>query len=250
MSFFSSYGKQKVKDAGDMLISALVSFDPAGATEAEINEMSEKLVEVSEKAAKARQAMVKEKQEADQIVVLYNQRISAAEILKKRLDETQDPAQKQAIEKSLTTLLNTVEGMGSDVEREKQEAQDAEEFFKYLEQVTTESADKLKKARGEYSDAVRKMEKARVQEEMAREKEEAAKIASGVSGTNFTTALGAIHKITDEADARADAAKKRSELLKPVTVEEDKNIAAALDEAKGVVKPTNLADRLAALKKA
>ena len=43
MGFFSSYGKQKIKDAGDMLISALVSFDPAGATEAEINEMAGKL---------------------------------------------------------------------------------------------------------------------------------------------------------------------------------------------------------------
>lgn len=250
MSFFGSYGKQKVKDAGDMLISALVAFDPEGATEAEINEMSEKLVEVSEKAAKARQTMVREKQEAEQIAALYNQRISAAEILKKKLDETADAAQKQTLEKSLTTLLDTVEGMGPDVEREKEEAHDAEEFFKYLEQVTTESADKLKKARGEYSTAVRKMEKARMQEEMAKEKEEASRIASGISGGNFSTALGAIHKITDEADARADAARKRSELLKPVSVEEDTNIAAALNEAKGVVKPTNLADRLAALKKA
>jgi len=249
MGFFSSYGKQKVKDAGDMLISALVAFDPQGATEAEINEMAEKLEEVSERAAKARQVMVKEKQEAEQIAALYNQRVSAAELLKAKLDQTADEAQKASIEKSLTTLLDTLEKMNPEVEKEKQEAVDAEDFFKYLEQVTTDSAEKLKRARAEYTDAVRAMEKARMQEQMAREKEQATKTAAGISGTNFTTALGAIHKITDDASARSEAAKTRSDLLKPVKVDDDANIAAALEQAKGIVKPTSLADRMAALKK-
>ena len=88
-----------------------------------------------------------------------------------------------------------------------------------------------------------------MQEQMAKEKEAATKVAAGVSGTNFTTALGAIHNITDEANARASAAKTRSDLLKPASVEEDANIAAALDQAKGVTKPSNLSDRLSALKR-
>jgi hypothetical protein len=249
MGFFGSYGKQKFKDAGDMVIKALVSFDPEGATEAEINEMSEKLEDISTRAAKARQIMLKEKQEAEHFVALHNERVTAAEILKGTMEAATDPGQKASLEKSLTTLLDTLEKMVPEIEREKQEAVDAEEFFKYLEQVTIDSAEKLKKARGEYRDAVRAMERAKMQEQIAREKESATKLASGVSQGNFSTALGAIKNITDEANARGEAARKRSDLLKPVSVEEDANISAALNEAKGTVRPTNLSERLSALKK-
>ncbi|MCG6551096.1 MAG: hypothetical protein L7F77_02115 [Candidatus Magnetominusculus sp. LBB02] len=249
MGFFSNYGKVTVDKIKNSVIEGLVSFDPEGATEAEIKEMDQKLEEVSVQAAKARQTMLKEKEETGKVVALYNQRVEAAEILNKKIAAEIDPAKKASIEKSLASLIEMIEKMSPDVDKEKQEAAEAEEMFKYLEQITQEAAKKLKEAKDQYSHAMREMQKAKLQEEMAREKEVAAKTVAGLGTDNFNTALNAMKHITDNAQAKADAAKTRSDLLRPASLEDDEHVAAALAEAKGEVQPTSLADRLSALKK-
>jgi hypothetical protein len=249
MGFFSNYGKVAMDKIKNSVIDGLVSFDPEGATEAEIKEMDQKLQEVSIQAAKARQSMLREKDEADKIVALYNQRIEAGELLNQKILTETDPAKKASLEKSLASLLENVEKMAAEVDREKQEATEAEEMFRYLEQITQDAAKKLKEAKSQYSQAMREMHKAKIQEQMATEKEAATKTAAGLGTENFNTALKAMKRITDDASAKAEAAKTRSDLLKPISVEEDANVAAALKEVKGEVQPTNLTDRLNALKK-
>ena len=249
MGFFSSYGKTKAEDLRNSIVGVLANWDPEGASEAEIDEMNDKLVQVSEQCAKAKNAMVKEKNEADAIVKLYNQRVDAANLLKSQVDAETDTTAKASKEKSLNTLLDTLEKMAPDVEREKQEAVDAEDFFKYLEGITISAAEKLKTARSEYNDAIRSMAKAKITEQMANDKEQASRIASGLEKNDFGTAMGAIKKITEDANARAEAAKNRADLLKPVSVEEDANVKAALEAVSGKATPTNVGDRLAALKK-
>lgn len=249
MGFFSNYGKVTMDKIKNSVIEGLVSFDPEGATEAEIKEMEQKLEAVSVQAAKARQAMLKEKDEADKISALYNQRLEAGELLNQKITVETDPAKKSSLENSLATLLENVEKMAADVDREKQEATEAEEMFKYLEQITHDAAKKLKEAKSQYIQAMREMQKAKIQENMAREKEAATKTAAGLGTDNFNTALKAMKHITEDASAKAEAAKLRSDLLKPVSFEDDANVAAALKEVKGEVQPTSLIERLNALKK-
>jgi DNA-binding transcriptional regulator YiaG len=69
-------------------------------------------------------------------------------------------------------------------------------FFKYLEQITSESAEKLKKSRSQYKEALMAMEKARMQEQMAKEKVEVVRLTTGLSENNFATALSAINPTT------------------------------------------------------
>jgi hypothetical protein len=248
--FFKNYGKQKAKDAEQGIITLLVNFDPEGATEAQLATYSDNLTKVSEMAAKARQVMEKEKLEADNISNLYSQRMSAAELLQKNFESETDLEKKKSLEKSLTKLMENLEKMVPEVESEVSEAKEATEYFEYLEQLTVQAAEKLKGARGEFKDAMRKMTKAKLQEQMAKEKEEAVKVATGVTSDNFSTALGAMHNVALEAEARGEAAKKRTELLKPVHVEEDENVAEALKRVKGEANPpVSLSERLAKLKK-
>ncbi|WP_420266428.1 hypothetical protein [Candidatus Magnetominusculus dajiuhuensis] len=249
MGFFSNYGKVTMDKIKNSVIEGLVSFDPEGATEAEIKEMDQKLEEVSIQAAKARQTMLKEKDEAEKMVALYNQRVEAAEILNQKIAAETDPVKKASIEKSLASLIENIEKMSADVDKEKQEAAEAEDMFKYLEQITQDAAKKLKEAKSQYSQAMREMQRAKIQEQMASEKASAAKTAAGLGTDNFNVALKAMKHITEDASAKAEAAKTRSDLLKPASLEEDEHVAAALREVKGEVQPTSLADRLSALKK-
>ena len=233
-------------------IQALVRWDPQGATEAELRTMEAHLDELGLEVAQARQTYLREQQEADAIQTLLNQRMAAAELLQTQLAVETDYQRRGTLEQSLNTLLNMLEQMTPDVEREASEAKDAQDFLAMLEQTYADAGNKLKEARRQLERAERDMKRAEQQRGQAERQAEAARRAAGLSGA--TSSLNVALKAMNEAAARdlaqADAASAKAKLLAPTRPEQDDpNIAAALAAASGQLPAAHSAsERLARLK--
>ena len=241
----------KTDQAVQGAMETLVKWDPKGATEAEMRTMEQQLDGLGRRVAEARQIFQKEKREADEVAALSNQRMAAAEALSTQI-EAATGDRKAALEKSLGTLLTMIEDMAPDVAREKQEADDAQEFLELLETNYNDAGAKLKTARAELQNAQRNMQRADQQREMAERRAEASRQAAGLTGatSSLNVALKAMQDAAQKDLASADAANLKARMLAPTKPEqEDPNIAAALAAASGKAPaPTSLADRLAALK--
>ena len=252
LSFIRNLIGVKADQAVDSAVSALVRWDPQSATEAELRTMEQHLDDVGRQVAQARAAFDKEKREADAIQALSRQRMAAAEQISARLAATADAAVKQELERSLATLVNMLEEMAPEIDREKQDVVDAETFLRALEDTYQQAGQKLKSARAELTRAQRDMGRAEQQRAMAERRAEAARQAAGLVKT--TSGLSVALKAMQEAAQRdleaAEAANAKSRLLTPTNPEtEDRHISAAMAAARGDTgQQGSLTDRLAALR--
>jgi DNA repair exonuclease SbcCD ATPase subunit len=233
-------------------IEALVRWDPKGATEAELRTMEQHLDELGLEVAEARATYEREKKEAVAIKTLLDQRMAAAEMLQSQSAAEADPARKAQIEKSLGTLLDMLEQMAPDVEREARESEEAQDFLAMLEKTYADAGGKLKAARAQLEQAERDMRRAEQQRELAERQAEAARRAAGLSGTtnSLNVALKAMNEAAAQDLAKAEAAAAKAKLLTPTRPEQDDpHIAAALAAAAGGPTPAQTpGDRLARLK--
>jgi chromosome segregation ATPase len=229
-----------------------VRWDPKSATEAELRTMEQNLDQLGLQVAQARAAFDREKREADAIQALSNQRMAAAEQLQARMASETDPARKRELEQSLNTLVSMLEQMTPDIQREKQDADDAANFLQTLEETYQQAGQKLKGARADLSRAERDMVRAEQQREAAGQRAEAARQAAGLTSatSGLTVALKAMQDNAARNLAQAEAANAKARLLTPSRPEQDDpNIAAAMAAASGRGEaPTNISDRLAALR--
>lgn len=247
--FLKHYGKGKIKDGVRTLNDAIVSFDPDGATEAAIEEMQENFDTINIEFSKAKQEYDRERKEADAIVALYNKRLAAGEHLQTQLAGDAENVQ---LNDALNQLVAQLEQMGPDVEREKEEADDAREVMSELQQTVNMYADKLKTARSDMKKVQRTMEKAKRAEQRASEKADRAAVAAGLKESvgGLSSALASMNRQAGEAQAKADAADRKAKLLGPTKLEDNDAIAAAMAAVSGEgPTPTSATDRLAALKK-
>jgi len=251
-SFIRNLVSVKSDQAVNSAVEAIVRWDPKSATEAELRTMEQHLDVLGRQVAEARMAFDKEKREADAIQTLSQQRMAAAEQIQHRMDTETDAARKSELEHSLATLIAMLEGMTADITREKQDATDAGEFLHSLENTYQQAGQKLKSARDDLNRAQRDMSRAEQQRDMAQQRAEAARQAAGLSGaTNgLSVALKAMQDNAAHNLASAEAANAKAKLLAPTRPEQDDpNIAMALAQVQGKLPaPTNLADRLAALR--
>lgn len=252
MPFIRNLLGVKTDQAVQGAVEALVRWDPAAATEAELRGMEQYLDDLGLQVAQARASLTREKAESDAIARLSQQRMAAAEQLQRQMEAEADPTRKAELERSLGTLVGMLEQMAPDVEREAQDAADAQEFLTMLERTYAEAGGKLKTAKAQLDRAHRDMSRADQQRQVAERQAEAARQAAGLSGA--ASGLGVALKAMQDAAAKdlasAEAAKAKTALLKPTKPEEDDpNIKAALATASGAgPEPTTLTDRLKAIR--
>ncbi len=251
-SFIRNLVGVKTDNAVNSAIEAIVRWDPKSATEAELRTMEQHLDQLGLQVAQARAAYQREKKEADAILALSQQRMAAAEQLNQRLAHEANPTNKQALEKSLATLVGMLETMAPDVDREKQDEIDAETFLRSLEETYQQAGQKLRSARADLQRAERDMSRAEQQRQVADQRAEAARQAAGLGNatSGLSVALKAMQDNAARNLAQAEAANAKAMLLKPTKPEQDDpNIAAAMAAVSGAPAPTaNLGDRLAQLR--
>ena len=250
INFFKNYGVSKTEKIGDKIMEYVATRDPNGATEAEIKTMEEELDKISIEAAEARNSFLKEKREYEVINNNYSKMLSVAEKLQGKIVIETDAAKRASLEESLSKLLSDLEKTHVDVEREKTEATDAEKFMDSINESVKMVADRLKTSRKDYADAIRDMKHSALMEEKAKSQEELTKRLAGISKTTTGGhAITAIRKAAEDSRNRAEAAKTRSELLKPSSLTEDKNISDAMNELAPKVETKSLSERLKDLQK-
>ncbi len=248
-SFFKHYGKGKIVQGVNALNEAIVSFDPDGATEAAIAEMEENYDKINLEFSKVKQEWAREQGEADEMVALRDKRMLAAEHISAQMAEDPDNT---ALNTGLTQLLDALEEMQPDIEREVAEAVDAKEVMNELDATVKLYGEKLKTARTDMKKAANAMKKANAQAERADQKAERAKQAAGLTSSvgGLSSALEAMNKQAADAQANADASKRKADMLSPIKAEENDAVAAAMAAVAGEpAKATSAADRLAALRK-
>lgn len=251
MSFWNTlkhFGKAKADSTGATIEQALAKFDPEGMSEAGMRQLEENVDNLATETAQARQEWLKEKTEYDEISKLYEQRLQAAEILQGKVEKG------EATEQSLMTLVQMLEDMKPEIQREKEEAEYAEQIFKELEESTKQAAEQVKNARVEFEQVRRELKRASLDKQRAERDEERAKRLAGIrqGGNQLGSAMEALKKNVDKRSAEADAAKMKARLfVKDDPEKDDPTIAAALAEASGDTKDDQMSitDRLAALKK-
>ena len=250
LAFWKNLGKNKVKDAGRALQGAIVSWDPEGATEAEIATMEEQFDSVNKQFAEAKQAWQKEQGEADEIQATYNQRVAAAERLAAQVEAGGKGS--KAAEEGLELLLTELEDMQEDVAIEAEEAEDAKLLMDDLQETVQMYADKLKTARRDLKKAANQMERAEAQAQRAEARADRAAVEAGLkdASNGLGTALEAMNRKAADAKADADAANHKAKLLGKSDATENDAVAAALAAVSGEDAPaTSAVDRLAALRK-
>jgi chromosome segregation ATPase len=251
-TFVRSFLGVKTDQAVQAGVEALVRWDPQAATEAELRTMERHLDELGMQVAQARVAYDREQKEAVAIKGLLQQRMAAAEQLERQRAIEPTPERKAALEKSLTTLVGMLEEMTPDVEREAQDATEAQEFLATLEKTYADAGAKLRAARSQLERAHRDMGRATQRREVAERQAEAARQAAGLSHTtnSLNVALKAMQDAAEKDLMAAEAASAKARLLEPTKPEQDDpNIVAALASASGASPlPQSLSERLAALK--
>lgn len=251
-SFIRNLVGVKTDQAVNSAVQAIVHWDPQSATEAELRSMEQHLDVLGRQVAEARMAYDKEKREADTIQTLSQQRMAAAEQLQQKMSGETDSSRKGELERSLHTLIGMLESMAADVDREKQDADDAEDFLHSLEETYQQAGQKLKSARDELNRAQRDMGRAEQQRDIAQNRAEAARQAAGLSSatSGLSVALKAMQDNAARNLATAEAANAKAKLLAPTRPErDDPNIAMAMAQVQGKLPaPSNLNDRLSALR--
>lgn len=249
LKFLSAFATQKVQDAAQSAIAALVLFDPKGATEAQISLMDGQLDQLGLKVSSTQRQYNDAKQSLDVAQRLNGQRLTAAESLQALI--AAGDASKEA---SLNSLLNIIEQAQPDLNGLKRDEAEVKAYLADLQTAFRAAADKLKTARSELGQAQRGMERADLARDRAHDRADAAALAAGVhtAGDALNTALGAMKAKTAAAEDAAGAANLKALTLAPQDYEkDDPNIAAAMAGASGEpTKPQSVSERLAALKNA
>jgi len=254
--FLRSFGNEKLSQTGELLTQAIVSWDPETASEAEIQEMIRELDKVTVEAGKAKAAFENERTESEAAIKNYDRHLAAAELLQKQYEEAQssgDQTKAAELEKSLNKLLQKLEELQPEVEREKTEAQEAEVYYAEIKELAELTAQKVKTARTQLERAQRDMKMAEIERKRAAERALRSEQLAGLKkqSSSLGVALAAMNKKADDARAAASASDMKAKLLTPEKGSQDHHIEEALKAVSGEKSAANLsiAERLEALKR-
>jgi chromosome segregation ATPase len=254
--FLRSFGIEKLGKVGETITQKIVSWDPETASQAEIEEMIRELDKITTEAGKARATYDRERAEAEAAKKNYDKFLAAAELLNKRLEESQsagDQAKSQELSNSLNKLHEDLEGMKPEVEREVQEADEANAYYEELKELAEVTADKVKKAKDMLEKGRRDMQRAELERQRAQARADKAQKVAGLKNetSSLGVALAAMNRQAEVAKAAAAGSDMKAQLLTTERKGQDDNIKAALAEVAGEpeTKTLSLSDRLASLKK-
>ena len=250
--FLKHYGVNKATEVLEDFTSAVVAFDPETASKAQIAMMEAELKKLGNRLAEAEAEVQREHRETRDIERSYQQYLQAAQVLHSKLESADDEDKCAELELSLGKVIDKLEQLKPEIERERKEDQEIELWRSELRSSFEELALKVRRAQGELVSARRQMDMAKLQKQRAdsrhRQSQEAAGLSSSMS--SLSVALDAMNRETAKVRAETEALKLKADLFKIDQLDSDPNVAMALAQARGgdAGGKRSLADRLAALR--
>lgn len=245
-AFSSAYLAQKLGDGFEGVIGAIVSLDPAGASEAQLNLMTADLEKAALKFATLSQDKQKELKEAEEAKTLYEKAKTAALTIKAKMDSETDPVKKASLAALVEKLILETQAKKSVWEKEQLEADNITKLVDLIETVVEQKFAAIESAKRALAAAKTKMDMADAQSQSFDMEQEIAAMQSGGTSTGLNVALNAMNEKADAAAAELAAKQKLASLKQSGDVMKDPTVLAALAEAEGKTE-LSLEDRLAAL---
>jgi len=243
-AFSGAYLSQKLGDGFESVVEGIVSLDPEGATEAQLNLMQSDLEKATKRFAVLSQEKQKELKEATEALSLYETSKKAAHLVSAKIKENQNLA--DSLNPKLLKLIEDAESKKLSYDKEKAEADNISKLVDTLEVIVEQKYEAISKARKTLNDAKIQMKMAQAKQETANLAKEIDAMKNGTESTGLNIALKAMQKKTTDVEADLAAQEKLDSLKRKSDIFEDGDIKSILQEAEG--KPTvSLDDRLSKL---
>lgn len=253
LPFVRNFIGVKGDNAAAGVVKALVQLDPESATIADLRTMEQDLDKAGGMIAKLRADLAHEQIEYDSIGGQYHELMAAAELLQKRIaDPGTAEAQRPSLNTSLASLVEKIEQMAPELDRDKKDVESTRALLSEAEAVYQQKAEALTKAKKNLDSARHDLQHARIEEERSAERARQAAAVAGLGASptsGLTVALNVMQQSAQEARQRAEAMNMKAQALshlKEATA--DQNVAAALAEVRGTASKS-LTDRLSALRR-
>ena len=245
-AFSAAYLTEKLGNGFDGLIGAIVSLDPEGATEAQLNMMKSDLEKAALKFATLNQNKQKELKEAVEAKDIYELAKKLAGVTMRKINDSATKEEdKIRLQEKLSKLIDEAESKKTTYNKEQLEADNITRLVDLLESIVDSKYAAIETAKRALSSAKTNMAMANAQKDAFKLEEDIQKMQKGSSNT-LNVALNAMNKKADEVNAELDAKKKIASLEKGSDIMNDDELKALLSEDEGKVEPS-LEDRLAAL---
>ncbi|SIS89743.1 hypothetical protein [Insolitispirillum peregrinum] len=245
----------KTRDLAQEATNLLATLDTDAAIQADLRVMEDDLDAAGKLIAELRAAYNREVQEFEAVEKRYQQHFTAAESLQVRLQAAPE-AEKAAINTGLNELVDLLEKLVPEMEKEKQDVVEAEALLREAEKAYQEKGAALKKARSDLENARRDLKRAEIDADRAKAQAEQAARVAGLrdkSGQQTGLRVG-FNAMTEKAAAlrqQAESQRMKSQVLKDAPASTNSYVQQALNDAagKGTTDSRSAVDRLAALKK-
>lgn len=229
------------------VVKAMVELDPESASKADLATMEQDLDRAGRAIAKLRADLVSEQKELEAVEKQYGQLMGAAEVLQKRIAAGADAS----VQTSLTNLLNKIEHIVPELDRDRQTVKDTESLLHEAETAYAAKAEGLRQAKHNLEDAKHDLAHAKIEEERADERAQQAAVVAGLkesTTSNLSTALNSMRAAASDARQRAESHNMKAAALTGDEAAEDANVKSALAEANPVPEKS-LSDRLNSLRR-
>ena len=251
MGFFTKFFGVEVDKGSDALMTMLIKWDPAGATEAEKRMIAEKLSEFCVKCEDARKKMVKELADVATVKAAAADKVALYEMWD---TEVKNPAtsedRRKRLEKELPGLAVELSGFGPRIDKEVREAELAEKLFKTYDQVVIKTNEKLQQKLAQADQQTAELEIAKAEKALLEEQVTAARVLAGLAKAtdSFDVAANVVSKETEKLRTQSAGLQREADLLTASSTE-DVFRAAELAKMKGAGNAAApITDQLAALK--
>lgn len=236
------------------VVKALVQLDPESATVADLHTMEQDLDKAGRMIAKLRADLAHEQAEFDSIGGQYHELMAGAELLQRRIADPGTPeVQRQSLNASLASLVQKIEHMAPELDRDKKDVEDTRTLLSEAEAVYQQKAEALTNAKKNLDSARHDLQHARYEEERSAERaRQAASVAGLVTSptSGLTVALNSMQQSAQEARQRAEVMNMKAEALAGLKdAAADHNVARALAEVRGATSTLSLTERLSALRR-
>ena len=156
--FLKHYGMNKATDVLDEFASAVVAFDPQAASKAQVALMEVELNKLGKRLAEAEAELRREHRETLDLKQSYEQHLQAAQVLDAKLSSEETTTKTAEIEASLAKIIDKLERLKPEIEREEREDQEVEAWHSELRGSFEELAKKIRGAQSDLRSAHRQME--------------------------------------------------------------------------------------------